>query len=514
MQVLADSRVSNEDTWKNSSLSEWPSIEWMRKLLDELRKDSSGSEVNVRKRFIRAFAKEDIVATSDQWQIKKASNALRGSKANGETWRNVHPINCPTTYAMRRLLKLYGKSSCGSDDVVRKRFKWIFAKENVAFVGDRWEIQNMWCPIAFEVEGHDMKDAAVVNQETSTPEEGYGDSCICDKPYPEIGEDWDVSPSIKDSYPVYKESPRDVMSFVSANENALVDESSFDPLVPVARKLDSAIDIVYKRLYTPNKNFDNNGGSTYAEITRFGVSQIIDTIKNVFFPLLTKPERDNFRAVDLGAGFLTCLAHIAQVIPGEYIGIENDARRAWLFAVSYQRLLKEHPHEVCNTKIAYFHMDIFDLDCYECDLVYTFDEAFPRDLWLKIVKTFRASPRCKFLIMFKVAKSFPECRAWNQELRTLAGVTLVDKLSLSKKGGESSNAAFFVKDDLLHRDTKDTNVECLVGNGNHEASRTSGTVWEQCRPFWGCHELAHKTVSQLTAKIASQLHIDKCMRKM
>ena len=56
-------------------------------------------------------------------------------------------------------------------------------------------------------------------------------------------------------------------------------------------------------------------------------------------------------------------------------------------------------------QIAYTHMNIFDLHSYNCDLVYTFDEAFLHELWKKIVQTFTTSPCCKFLNMFKAAKA-------------------------------------------------------------------------------------------------------------
>jgi hypothetical protein len=122
-------------------------------------------------------------------------------------------------------------------------------------------------------------------------------------------------------------------------------------------------------------------------------------------PLLTQREASPFRAIDLGGGFLTCLTHIAQVIPGKYLGIEYCVRRSLQFANSYTNLLAKHANQLCNTKIAYLNMDILGLHSYDCDLVYTFDEAFPPNVWEKIIKTFAASHRCKFLIMFKVGKS-------------------------------------------------------------------------------------------------------------
>jgi hypothetical protein len=85
-------------------------------------------------------------------------------------------------------------------------------------------------------------------------------------------------------------------------------------------------------------------------------------------------------------------------------------------------------------------MNIFDLDYYDCDLVYTFDEAFPPALWGKIVRTFVASPRCKLLITFKPAKATPGCPS----------------LHLSKKGGESSNAMFMIRSEDHEYNPSDT----------------------------------------------------------
>ena len=66
---------------------------------------------------------------------------------------------------------------------------------------------------------------------------------------------------------------------------------------------------------------------------------------------------------------------------------------------------------------------------YDCDLVYTFDEAFPPELWEKIVRMFVASPRFKFMVMFKAAKVAKANKDMRRKLQA-AGLAEVEKLSL------------------------------------------------------------------------------------
>ena len=151
---------------------------------------------------------------------------------------------------------------------------------------------------------------------------------------------------------------------------------------------------------------------------------------------LTKSEASAFLAIHfVGAGYLTCLAYIAQVIPGENIGIGYCPRRSLQFAHSYGALLAQHAEAHCNTKIAYAHMNILDLHLYDCDLVYTFDEAFPNDVWKRLARPcFVKSCRCNILIMFKVAKALPGYKVLQAELLQV-GVMCIDKLCFEKKGG-------------------------------------------------------------------------------
>jgi hypothetical protein len=167
------------------------------------------------------------------------------------------------------------------------------------------------------------------------------------------------------------------------------------------------------------------------------------------------------------------LTHIAQVIPDKYLGIEYCVRRSLQFANSYTNLLAKHANQLCNTKIAYLNMDILGLHSYDCDLVYTFDEAFPPNVWEKIIKSFAASHGCKFLIMFKVGKS-AEGNASLLEKMEQAGIMEVHKLKLAKKGGEGSNPVFFAKDKSRHQ-----HVGRLLRSQNCLPD-PSDWVWEKC----------------------------------
>jgi hypothetical protein len=279
------------------------------------------------------------------------------------------------------------------------------------------------------------------------------------------------------------------------------------PAVGTSKSVDDALNLIYGALYSKaNRDIDHNGSSTYAEITRDSVTAIINTIENCFMPLLTQREASTFRAVDLGGGYLTCLSHIAQVIPGEYLGIEYCVRRTLQFAKGHMALLARHADELYNTKIAYSNMDILDLHAYDCYLVYTFDEGFPPDVWEKIIETFVASHRCKFFIMFKVGKS-AKGNARVLEKIEQAGIMKVHKLTLAKKGGEGSNAMFFVKDKSRHQ-----HIGRVLRSQNCLPDQ-SDWVWEQCKAFWGGIEMAKKAVAELKANADHQVETEKAQRK-
>lgn len=87
-----------------------------------------------------------------------------------------------------------------------------------------------------------------------------------------------------------------------------------------------SINLVYRHLFLRvNQQTDHDGSSTYAEVKRASVSKMIQVIKMIpelFKPSLIQRGASTFCAIDLGGGYLTCLDHIAQVIPGKYAAIK------------------------------------------------------------------------------------------------------------------------------------------------------------------------------------------------
>ena len=106
--------------------------------------------------------------------------------------------------------------------------------------------------------------------------------------------------------------------------------------------------------------------------------------------------------IDVEAGLMTTLAHIAQEIKGQYCGLEICPTRARLSALSYERLLKTNV--LHNTKIAYVWDDVKNVTKFDFDLVYAFDETMDPCVWIHMMEVFKSSPRCKFLISFKTQK--------------------------------------------------------------------------------------------------------------
>ena len=450
----------NFDTWKEASRSEVPSTTCMRQLLNEVGADSTGSTDSVRRRFKRTFSRDSVSLSDRQWRILTVPKVYRGRKANIETWRNS---KAPSLTWMRTLLQQEEENSVGCDQDIRKRFKYTFGKNDVVFSNGTWSVQSKFFP---------REDHAAQSVEEYCPNSVTFSGIV---------------PPPSELVPPPSEL---VLSTVR-----------------VTKSVDRAVDLVYQHLYSSvNRNLDHNGASTYAEITRGGVSQIIDAISKCFVPHLTQKEASAFRAIDLGGGYLTCLSHIAQVIPGEYVGIEYCPRRSAQFAYSYGALLDHHAEALCNTKIAFSNTNILDLHSYDCDLVYTFDEAFPYVVWKKIVKTFVASRRCKFLIMFKVAKAYHGYKALLNELLQ-AGLRPVHKLQLNKKGGETSTAMFFIKD------RPSNNGGERVLRSQHCLREESNWFWGKCKEFWGCTEMAKKAVAELIANTGQQISNEKNDRK-
>ena len=230
---------------------------------------------------------------------------------------------------------------------------------------------------------------------------------------------------------------------------------------------------------------------------------------------LTQGKASTFRAIDLGGGYLTCLAHIAQIIPGEYAAIEYCVDRTWAFANSYGKLLADGAEALSNTRIAYAYMNIVDLDWYDCDLVYAFDEAFPQAVWGKIVRTFVASPRCKLLITFKPAKATPGYKSWQRYMKDL-GLMEACRLKLSKKGREGSNAMFMIRSKDHKFRASDTDWAkgkqfhgdmAFALQARHRSQQfkanPSNVFWYHSKKFWGDTTSAKKAVADLKVMAAT-----------
>jgi hypothetical protein len=421
-------------------------------------------------------------------------------KRNVETWTGASRSEVPSNKCMRQLLDHLGMNATGCPDVVRRRFKRTFTRDSVSYSGHQWHVCK--APTYLGRQNPNTRTRSDAQSMTLTPlllqQEESSSTAV------EIDMQWGFEPSIVqhdcwfepsvDRHDVCFSNDGEASGMQKASDAKLGREGKglAVPIVGLPNRVQHSIDLVYKYLYSQvNKQLDANGASTYAEITRQGVSQIIEAIETLFMPRLTKSEAAAFRAIDLGGGFLTCLAHIAQVIPGEYAGIEYDACRSFLFANSYGALLATHSEDIWNTKIAYAHLDVFDLHSYDCDLVYTFDEAFPPDVWAKIIRTFVASPRCKFMVMFKAAKAAKGYKDMQRELQE-KGLTEVGRLYLKKKGGETSNAMFLTK-------ARPSNQKIHRALRSHRQSDPSKRFWEHCKEFWGDTEIAKKAVAELKA---------------
>lgn len=228
----------------------------------------------------------------------------------------------------------------------------------------------------------------------------------------------------------------------------------------------------YECLWNANKNHTHTGGSTYGEITRSCVKNLIEAIKEHFLPLLTNQQKQFLRVLDVGGGLMTTMFHMAQVIPGFYAGIEYDPTRVRMFTESYQSLLTNNLLLIRNPKVAYFWNDLQDFHTYDFDIVYSFDQAFSFEDFAKMVQTFLNSPRAKLLISFKAAKE----RSENNEVNSIlefVGVTLVHSVPLRMKvSQEACTAAFYIKDNFQQPMTTNQTIDTLARE------------WQKCSQFW------------------------------
>jgi hypothetical protein len=157
------------------------------------------------------------------------------------------------------------------------------------------------------------------------------------------------------------------------------------------------------------------GSSSYGEITKSGVKEMVKGIQGHFLNLSTSEERRHFRVLDIGGGLSTTMLHFAQKMNGYFAGIEVDPIRTIIFLRNYEQLLEENQGLIRNFKYHYLHKYLNDLAICDFDLVYSFDEVFIQKDWEKVMETFLASPGCKFWITFKLFKN----KQWSKDLVSL-----------------------------------------------------------------------------------------------
>jgi hypothetical protein len=214
---------------------------------------------------------------------------------------------------------------------------------------------------------------------------------------------------------------------------------------------EDATKVLYSELFYKNKDLVGAvGSSTYGEINKAGVYKLIDCIHVYFFKFLSPEEKSNFQMVDVGAGLMTSLVHIAQEIEGQYCGLEICPTRARLFALSYKRLLATNV--LHNTKVAFVWDDVKNVTSFDFDLVYAFDETMDPYSWMHMMEVFKNSPRCKFLISFKTQK---DILGNINDFRHMVDDYELDcvhteKVRMKMKP-EICSAGFFVKDSIKNR---------------------------------------------------------------
>ena len=139
--------------------------------------------------------------------------------------------------------------------------------------------------------------------------------------------------------------------------------------------------IIAKYLYgNHNRHHDHTGASSYAEYTQKGLGELIKAL--VKHGALNIP---NFRVVDAGAGLFTSLVQMAQLIPGEYLGIEYCSLRSYMFAKSFLRMIAMEGKNLPNHKIAYCNQPLQEFTKFDADFLHAFDEAMTPDVCFHIV---------------------------------------------------------------------------------------------------------------------------------
>lgn len=82
----------------------------------------------------------------------------------------------------------------------------------------------------------------------------------------------------------------------------------------------------------------------------------------------------------------------------------------------------------------------------------------------------------------------------------------VGKIHLKKKGGETSNAMFFIKEKQANQ-----KVGSVLRSHCHQFD-LSNRFWENCKDFWGNTEIAKKAVAQLNAN-TEKIILDKLQQR-
>lgn len=227
-------------------------------------------------------------------------------------------------------------------------------------------------------------------------------------------------------------------------------------------------DVSYLFLYYKQMDSLSTGFSTYGEIKRSCVTVMIRKIQELFLVDLNKKETEDFRVLDVGGGLMTTMIHVGQVIPGKYCGIEACLCRSLLFSSGFLNLLKKDI-KLINDNIAYVNCDVKEVDIFNFDLVYAFDEAFSEEDFESYLQTFAQSPRAKFLISFKPLKTRCGNKLLLESMIKKYDLIFVSSFSFQMKiSNETCNAGFFKKNIADHIKTP----------------KGKDSITKECEKFW------------------------------
>jgi hypothetical protein len=259
-----------------------------------------------------------------------------------------------------------------------------------------------------------------------------------------------------------------------------------------------SIKLGYEYLWKPNKDHIHTGGSTYGEITKAGVSELVQGIEKKFLKDLSDRDKQNLRVLDVGGGLMTTMFHMAQVIPGYFAGIEYDPLRVRMFTESYLNLISEHKNDLKNKKLAYLWKDLKDVSMFDFDIVYSFDQAFSFEDYAKLIDVFDASPRVKLFISFKGARGGNNDFAMDLEAK---GFELIHTVPLKmKESMEACTAGFFLKQEVFNH------------AGDNTETGTLAEEWNPCSKFWNTDNLLIEALNELKDEVNDGLEAEKKTR--